>query len=88
MGIPYYFYNLTKKYKNILIKSPPTDIHIYAIDFNGIIHPEAYKETNKDKLFNNLWSKIEDNDKQDITHLGHWSGTGVVQFKANFEFEK
>ena len=58
MGIPYYFYNLTKKYKNILIKSPPTDIHIYAIDFNGIIHPEAYKETNKDKLFNNLWSKI------------------------------
>lgn len=58
MGIPYYFYNLTKKYKNILIKSPPDNIHIYAIDFNGIIHPEAHKESNKDKLFDNLWNKI------------------------------
>ncbi len=58
MGIPYYFYNLTKKYKNILIEKIPIDISIYAIDFNGIIHPQAHKETNKDKLFLNLWNKI------------------------------
>jgi len=58
MGIPYYFYNLTKKYKNIIIDKIPIDISIYAIDFNGIIHPQAQKEINEDKLFNNLWNKI------------------------------
>lgn len=58
MGIPYYFYNLTKKYKNILINKIPIDISIYAIDFNGIIHPQAHKETNEDLLFLNLWNKI------------------------------
>ena len=58
MGIPYYFYNLTKKYKNILIDKIPIDISIYAIDFNGIIHPQAHKETNEEKLFINLWNKI------------------------------
>jgi len=58
MGIPYYFYHLTKKYKNIIISSLPENIYIYAIDFNGIIHPEAAKEINQDKLFLNLWNKI------------------------------
>ena len=58
MGIPYYFYNLVKKYKNIIIDKIPIDISIYAIDFNGIIHPQAHKETNEDKLFINLWDKI------------------------------
>ena len=58
MGIPYYFYHLTRKYKNIILHSPPSYISIYAIDFNGIIHPEAAKETNQDKLFLNLWNKI------------------------------
>jgi 5'-3' exonuclease len=58
MGIPYYFYNLVKKYKNIVIDKIPIDISIYAIDFNGIIHPQAHKETNEEKLFANLWNKI------------------------------
>ena len=58
MGIPYYFYNLTKKYRNILIDKIPIEISIYAIDFNGIIHPQAHKETNEALLFNNLWNKI------------------------------
>ena len=58
MGIPYYFYNLTKKYNNIIIDKIPIDISIYAIDFNGIIHPQAHKEQNEDKLFLNLWNKI------------------------------
>jgi len=61
MGIPYYFYHLTKKYNNIMIDKLPSDISIYAIDFNGIIHPEAHKELdnpNKQQLFINLWNKI------------------------------
>jgi 5'-3' exonuclease len=71
MGIPYYFYYLTKKYRNIIINELPTDIQIYAIDFNGIIHPEAHKELNnpnKEQLFINLWNKINyynDNFKPD-----------------------
>jgi 5'-3' exonuclease len=58
MGIPYYFYNLTKKYKDIIIDKIPEDVSIYAIDFNGIIHPQASKETNEPQLFINLWNKI------------------------------
>jgi len=58
MGIPYYFYNLVKKYKSILDNKPPDNIYLYAIDFNGIIHPEAAKETNPHKLYLNLWQKI------------------------------
>jgi 5'-3' exonuclease len=63
MGIPYYFYYLTIKYDNIIIKELPKKIDIYAIDFNGIIHPEAAKEQNEDKLIQNLWEKIENYDK-------------------------
>jgi 5'-3' exonuclease len=63
MGIPYYFYYLTIKYNNIIIKQLPKIIDIYAIDFNGIIHPEAAKEKNEEKLIQNLWKKIEDYDK-------------------------
>jgi len=63
MGIPYYFYYLTIKYDNIIIKELPKIIDIYAIDFNGIIHPEAAKEQNEEKLIQNLWEKIETYDK-------------------------
>jgi 5'-3' exonuclease len=62
MGIPYYFYYLTKKYKGIIIDKLPANINIYAIDFNGIIHPEAAKETEVDKLYLNLWNKIKSYD--------------------------
>ena len=58
MGIPYYFYYLTKKYSNIIVRELPKKINIYAIDFNGIIHPEAANETNEEKLIINLWNKI------------------------------
>lgn len=27
-----------------------------------------------------LWYRIEDDHKLDVTHIGHWSGTGVVSF--------
>ena len=63
MGIPYYFYYLTIKYDNIIVKQLPKTIDIYAIDFNGIIHPEAAKEQNEEKLILNLWDKIKYYDK-------------------------
>jgi hypothetical protein len=41
------------------------------------------------KMRDNCWFKILTEDKLDITNLGHWSGTGVIQFKKenklNFE---
>ena len=30
---------------------------------------------------NNFWSKVDTSKKYDVTHLGHWSGTGVVDFR-------
>lgn len=30
----------------------------------------------------NLWYKIPNEDKMDVTDLGHWSGTGIVQFTS------
>jgi len=38
MGIPYYFYVITQKYKGILHSITP-EIDYYFFDFNGIIHP-------------------------------------------------
>jgi len=58
MGIPYYFYYLTKKYNNIIVSNLPKIINIYAVDFNGIIHNEASKEQNEEILIRNLWDKI------------------------------
>ena len=70
MGIPYYFYYLTKKYTNIIVRQLPSKINIYAIDFNGIIHPEAAKETNEEQLIINLWNKINSyNDLYKPKHL-------------------
>ena len=48
MGIPYYFYSLTKKYQNILDNNKPARTDIYCIDFNGIIHTVA-QQILKDK---------------------------------------
>ena len=70
MGIPYYFYHLTKKYKNIIVNELPENIDNYFIDFNGVIHTECYKllndndnndENNKfteELLIEKLWDKI------------------------------
>lgn len=64
MGIPYYFYSLTKKYPDIIVKSIPSLINIYCIDFNGIIHPVANKiikeNGNEDMILDMLWKKVTD----------------------------
>ena len=64
MGIPYYFYSLTKKYANIIVNSIPSNPEIYCIDFNGIIHPVAAKviknKGDEDMIIDMLWKKITD----------------------------
>ena len=72
MGIPYYFYSLTQKYNNIMSNNKPTELDIYCIDFNGIIHNVAqdiikkYKDTvenvNNDnierEIIEGVWNRI------------------------------
>ena len=72
MGIPYYFYSLTKKYQNILDNNKPVKTDIYCIDFNGIIHTVAQKilkdkttdtltESEIDELIlEGIWKKVEE----------------------------
>jgi 5'-3' exonuclease len=71
MGVPYYFYILTQKYKNILCSIKQLSTDIFCIDFNGIIHNSAQdimKLENinsedifaiENKIIDNVWSKIE-----------------------------
>lgn len=40
------------------------------------------------EMRNNFWYKIEDKYKYDISHLGHWSGTGIFTFNKNIIFHK
>jgi len=64
MGIPYYFYHLIKKYKDIIVDDLPEIIDNYFIDFNGVIHTECAKLMNGDEKFTEelliekLFSKI------------------------------
>lgn len=65
MGIPYYFYSLTKIYKKILTNTLPINPDFYAIDFNGIIHPIAasiVKEhgPKENLITNKLWDKVNE----------------------------
>ena len=69
MGIPYYFYSLTKKYQNILYNIKPKNTDIYCIDFNGIIHNIAQQvmkksmtaDTNiEEQILEGIWKKIEE----------------------------
>ena len=36
---------------------------------------------------NQLWYRIEDRYKLDVTHVGHWSGTGIVSFSEEIVCE-
>ena len=62
MGIPYYFYNIAKKYKDIILTKLPDNPDIYAIDFNGIIHPLANKiinnNGNETDIIEALWNSV------------------------------
>jgi 5'-3' exonuclease len=74
MGIPYYFYSLTQKYQTILSNTKPTDLDMYCIDFNGIIHnvaqdvirkykdvavASATKERIESEIISGVWERIQ-----------------------------
>lgn len=65
MGIPYYFYTLTKSYGNILSDTIPCNPDIYCLDFNGIIHPLCAKvishstDVNEESMIENLYDKVK-----------------------------
>ena len=62
MGIPYYFYILTKKYEDILLTNINFKPDIIYFDFNGIIHPVSSKNNSTNNIiFDNLWNFIENN---------------------------
>lgn len=67
MGIPYYFYTLTKTYDNIITNYQPINPDIYCLDFNGIIHPiasdivsVATKEIDENTIIKKLFQKVND----------------------------
>jgi hypothetical protein len=45
------------------------------IIFDDIFHFQGMWDT--------LWTKIPNNEKLDLTHLGHWSGTGLIHFASS-----
>ena len=60
MGIPYYFYILTKKYEDILLSNINFKPDIIYFDFNGIIHPISSKNNSTNEIiFDNLWNFIQ-----------------------------
>lgn len=63
MGIPYYFYTLTKLYPNIVTHTLPLNPDIYCMDFNGVIHPicaELVKlTTNESVMIEKLYEKVQ-----------------------------
>jgi|694.fasta_scaffold00446_15 5'-3' exonuclease len=60
MGIPYYFYTLTKSYSNIMSNKLPCNPDIYCMDFNGVIHPVCAKLATADEehIINELYIKV------------------------------
>lgn len=60
MGIPYYFHTIIHKYKNIRVHQLP-HIHLFFLDYNGIIHPVAHetilKDNDENNMFLHLWNK-------------------------------
>ena len=69
MGIPYYFYVLTKKYDSILLENITFNIDILCFDFNGII-----------QTANNLveWLNIQ-------TEIDYGSFTTPTEITSDFE---
>lgn len=64
MGIPYYFYTLTKSYNNIISDKLLINPDIYCLDFNGVIHPICAKliqeTTDENIIIEKLYEKVLD----------------------------
>lgn len=91
--------NVRKEWKDTLLSSQlifvDTDPHDGYLEYelyswlkrnkyNGMI---VYDDINFPGMQVNCWNKIPDSDKQNITHLGHFSGTGLVLFPDSKLFE-
>lgn len=70
---------------------PPDGNYQYTIyqfllenNYQGVI---VFDQIYYGGLFVNLWAKIDDQYKVDVTFLASGSGTGVVQFNKKFTFE-
>lgn len=57
MGIPFYYYHLSKRYDDIISNHlPTTSIDLFCLDYNGIIHPICQINSNSENtIFQNLW---------------------------------
>jgi len=90
-----------EKWKEIILSS--AFIFLDVDPHNGFMEYDFYlflKENNYDgfvvcddiwyfkEMRNNFWYKIEYQYRYDISHLGHWSGTGVFTFNPNYKFYK
>ena len=65
-----YLWLKKNKYTGIIIFD---DIHL------GLNHTaNNYRPTQNSMI--DFWKKVDSADKMDLTHLGHWSGTGVLCF--------
>ncbi len=88
------------KYKELILTS--SFIFMDVDPHNGLMEYDFYtflKENNYNgfvicddiKYFqgmrDNFWNKIPDEYKYDITHLGHWSGTGIFTFNKEIQFD-
>ena len=36
----------------------------------------------------NFWYQVPDSERYDLTEFGHWSGTGIISFNSDIEFDK
>jgi len=90
-----------EKWKEILLSS--AFIFLDVDPHNGIMEYDFYlflKENGYEgfvicddiwyfkDMRDNFWYKIPDQFKYDISHLGHWSGTGIFTFNKNITFHK
>jgi hypothetical protein len=89
-----------EEYKNLILSSPliflDIDPHhgIMEFEFYEWLVKHDYKGTlifddilHFEKMRENLWFKIHHPNKIDLTSIGHWSGTGVVDFSKRIKFE-
>lgn len=60
--------------------------YLKKINYNGFVIFDDiwhFKE-----MRDSFWYKIPYNERYDLTHIGHWSGTGVISFNNDITFQK
>ena len=88
------------KWKDIILNCPfiflDVDPHngFMEMDFINMLQKNDYKGFiicddiwYFKEMRDNFWLKIDNKYRYDITHLGHWSGTGIICFNQKFEMQ-